>query len=226
MADADRSALAKPPAQAVVYLFPERVFLTTTQTSFNENTFVFQYWPESLSDSQPVNYAVKEIPGGSHPLYQYVGGGERTISFDAVFTSEVEDPAEARRAAIPSSRYSVDIRAAVARIESFKQPSYQLGGNNGRVIPPSRLVLVMPGTNLGREEGVSDEILVVLKDVSWSYESWFPNGVPRVVTASMTFAESIQSLEGNGSRIRFRDRADFGRDFLRRYNFYSGNQFV
>lgn len=58
----------------------------------NDLARAFQYFPESISDSKGVNYATKNIPGGSHPLYQFINGTDRTISFTAIFTSD-EDPA-------------------------------------------------------------------------------------------------------------------------------------
>lgn len=50
----------------------------------------FQYFPESLSDTKAITYEPKEIPGGSLPLYQYSSSGERTISFTAYFTTDVD----------------------------------------------------------------------------------------------------------------------------------------
>lgn len=54
----------------------------------------FQYFPESISDTKQVNYQPKEIPGGSLPLYQFTGSGERTISFTAIFTTDVDHIAD------------------------------------------------------------------------------------------------------------------------------------
>jgi len=56
----------------------------------------FQYFPESVSDTKQVNYQTKEVPGGSLPLYQYTGSGERTLSFTAYFTTDVDHLAQQR----------------------------------------------------------------------------------------------------------------------------------
>jgi hypothetical protein len=50
----------------------------------------FQYFPESVADTKAVNYQPKEVPGGSLPLYQWTGSGERTISFTAYFSTDVD----------------------------------------------------------------------------------------------------------------------------------------
>ena len=211
----DRYELIAAPQKQVAYLFPERI----NNPQVNEiidTSFVFQYWPESLSDSQGVEYASNPIPGGSHPLHQYVGGGERTISFDATFTSEIEDSSIAdKHSGIPSAPYTVDIRAAIARLESFKLARYPRNGMNSRVIPPPQLVLVFPGTNLGRN---SDHVVVILKELSWNYISWFPSGVPRVVQTSMSFSESVQRRTGRGSNIKFVGREVYSDTLLNKYN--------
>lgn len=54
----------------------------------------FQYFPASLSDTKQVNYQPKEVPGGTLPLYQYTGSGERSISFTAYFTTDIDHLAE------------------------------------------------------------------------------------------------------------------------------------
>lgn len=50
----------------------------------------FQYFPESIADTKQVSYQTKEVPGGSLPLYQYTGSGERTISFTVYFATDVD----------------------------------------------------------------------------------------------------------------------------------------
>ena len=41
----------------------------------------FKINPESIEDSKDTSYANIEIPGMSHPRYQYTGGAERVLSF-------------------------------------------------------------------------------------------------------------------------------------------------
>ena len=50
----------------------------------------FQYFPDSIADTKQVSYQPKEVAGGSLPLYQWTGSGERTISFTAYFTTDVD----------------------------------------------------------------------------------------------------------------------------------------
>jgi len=52
------------------------------------NAIAFQYWPETIQDSRGSEWAPKNIPGGSHPIYQWTHGGERRLSFTAMFTTD------------------------------------------------------------------------------------------------------------------------------------------
>jgi len=62
----------------------------------------FQYYPESIADTKQVSYQPKEVPGGSLPLYQWTGSGERTISFTAVFTTDIDHLAMQHTIEIPN----------------------------------------------------------------------------------------------------------------------------
>lgn len=51
----------------------------------------FQYFPETISDSYSTEWVQKNIIGGSHPIYQWIHGNARTISFEAVFTADIDE---------------------------------------------------------------------------------------------------------------------------------------
>ena len=68
-----------------VYLFPTPVGDLPNQ----QEALFFQYWPQTLTDDYQVEYAEHSIPGGTHPLYQWVGGRGRTLTFQAIFTAEL-----------------------------------------------------------------------------------------------------------------------------------------
>lgn len=182
-----------------------------TESVFHGGVFVFQYWPTQIQDSYEVEWASKMIPGGSHPLYQYVGGSGRTISFDALFTSEVTDTG-LPSILLPSARYTVDVAAAVASLRGLQYPTYGSGNNSGAskglVTPPPRLRLCFPGTNIGAD---TDGVLCFLKTARVTYESCFPNGQPRSVMIQLEFIETVQNVaaEGTSSNIQFIDSSHF-----------------
>jgi hypothetical protein len=185
-----------------------------------DDIFVFQYWPDTLEDSYSPEYSSKQIPGGTHPLYQWVGGTERSFTFTANFTAEIDKGAVRFNQGtnpsgpidiLPSARYTVDIRAALNRLRSYMLPSYggQGGDLNALTKPPKRLYLVLENTGLG---GNKDEVLVILRSAPITYESWFPSGAPRVVQVALTFSEIVQRKAQEGSAIRFLDRSPFEDD--------------
>lgn len=205
-----------------VYLFPsaDSAIRSTSgfQTLPQTTALYFQYWPGSLQDDYQVEYAEHSIPGGSHPLYQWVAGRGRTISFEAIFTSELQDPTNGALAVatavgtslLPSSDFTVNVSAALAKIRSWMMPLYKSGGRLGDTEPPQILTLAFPGTNLG---GTTDMIQVILRSAPITIESWFPSGQIRVATVTLTFNEIVQSSGGSGesssTRVQFIGRDVF-----------------
>jgi len=196
------------------YMWPEvRPGQDTRKT--RSEAFVFQYWPESLTDSESPRYVAKDVPGASHSLYQWIGGGERTITFSAVFTAEVDDddvasfagnPAGA--AVLPSARYTVDVKAALAKLKTYQRGDYPNDSLNQATKPPKRLWLVLENSGLG---GNTDSVLTILKSAPVTYEAWFPNGKPRIATVQLTFAEVVQKSGGDGeaSQIAYLGQSSF-----------------
>src|SRR3990172_6961093 len=93
----------------------------TPSDGFEDTRARLQYFPESLSDSRAVNYETKEIPGGSHPLYQWVAGGERQLSFTAVFTQEIRLTKVSPLTGffLSPEKHSADIKSAIAWLRHF-----------------------------------------------------------------------------------------------------------
>lgn len=232
--------LVNDPTPSVAYLFPEVVGAgAASRSQFSgravdgvaktlSNVFVFQFWPNQVQDRYEVNYSTKQIPGGSHPLYQWVGGNGRTISFDATFVTEVEETisaglqtatfnariAQQGRAGagvanavipslLPSSRYTVDVAAAIAGLQQYLYGNYNdTAEKKGIAEPPKKLVLVLPNTQLGRGQG-NDGVLCILLRADVTIESWFPSGRIRSATVGLEFAEIVQESDGEGSNIKF-----------------------
>ena len=219
------------PAPQAVFLFPTPSGVLSALAGLGE-FLAFQYWPSSLSDDYQVEYAEHQIPGGSHPLYQWVGGRGRTISFQAVFTAEINETSTGAATGIPnnpteltpSSRFTVNVSAALDKIRSWMRPAYGRGGRLGLTDPPKILTLVFPGTGLSGGGGtvIGDPISVILRSAPITYEAWFPNGEPRIATVDLQFSEIVQSPadDGASTKIRFRDRLPFLLSGTR-YNFKS-----
>lgn len=180
-----------------------------TVPNTKSNTFAFQYWPESLTDNKQINYASTEVPGASHPLYQFVSGGERTIGFSAVFSDESDPLAQERAQESGSSDwvYSIDIRAAVGTMRSFMYPHYERkAGDDLWTRPPDRLLLSLPGTGLGNSDvAESDTVPCIMTQCDVDYRAWHPNGRPRLVQIGLVFSEIVHGPSG----IRYADNVIF-----------------
>ena len=208
-------------APAPFYLFPESIRSKGNSAKFDQDAFVFQYWPETLESNYNVEYGQRSVFGGTHPLFQYTGGTGRDITFTARFSAEVRDvyrDGGGLQITSPSYRYSVDCRAAVDYIQSLMLPTYGGGGGNVNALlsPPQRMYLVMEGTRLGG--GAKDEVLCILRSAPVTYEAWFPDGSPRLIELSLTFSECVQHSSGENSRIQWHDRAALGNP-VRRYGY-------
>lgn len=135
----------------------------------------FQYFPSAINDSKGANYATKNIPGGSHPLYQFINGTDRTISFEAIFTSD-EDPAPpdllgvlqggldislSDVTSLISSKYGdgtagqkkhvAPVGSAIVWLRSFLYPRYSTvdnAENAATVIPPRVCRLYLPNSGI------------------------------------------------------------------------------
>lgn len=202
--------------QAVAYMYPE---LRPGFEPDPEDVFVFQYWPSELADSYSTGWVDKPIPGGAGgPIQQFVGGSPRTLSFTLVFTAEVLDPGLPGRG-IPSSRYTVDLESARQRIRKYQHPTYRAGGAIGVIEHPPLLNLVFPGMYLGHSK---EPVLVTLREASFNTLKWFPDGRPRIMTASLSFQESIQFLSDQGPAVRFVGSDAF--IVADAYNFNDGGQ--
>jgi len=177
-------------------------------------TLRFQYFPESISDSKSVNWSPKDIPGGSLPLYQWISSGERSISFQAVFTTDIDFSLEGAKALLnvsnavarsnapqESTSRNVDIRTAVMWLRRFMMPRY--GGNvatgGALTSAPHKLQLIMPGTGIGWAGGAGDtqhntqhHITAIMTACEVEWVQFFPSGFPRIATVQLSFAQVAQ----------------------------------
>jgi hypothetical protein len=187
------------------------------------SALALQYWPETFSDSAAVNYAKKNVPGGSLPLYQWISNGERTLTFQALFTTDVdmtkwaknqpranvqENYVDALKAKGLESR-NIDIRSALIWLRSFRMPTYNA---DGTYLPPAKAVLTIPGTRIGLWSGDTgtgrevDSVTAVMTACDIEIRACFPNGNIRIAAVQLTFEEVAQkegivNFPGYGRRI-------------------------
>jgi hypothetical protein len=179
----------------------------------------FQYYPDTITDSKSVEYATKNIIGSSHPLYQWVHGSPRTISFDAIFSSDfstkpldggteltsmnsviesassvVKNPVGTMVGSIKKSMGISDEMDVAAGIAWLRSKTYPMYTQKVAVAPPKLLLWL---ENSGITSFVDpahevDVVPVIMTTCDVTYESFFRNGVPRLATVRLSFSEIIQ----------------------------------
>ena len=172
----------------------------------------FQFFPETISDSRSVSLQEKYGIGSSHPIYQWISGSAREISFDAIFTSDdskdgvtekentldvirkvVKNPAFALFNNSPSldTKYNQDISAAISWLRSFTYPIYN---SSGRVSAPGVCGLWFEGSGIKSYALSSNSEIIpcLMTRCDVNYDAFFNNGTIRVATVSLTFVETIQ----------------------------------
>lgn len=194
--------------------------LTNTGESERGAPLRFQYWPESIQDTKTVNWAPRDVPGGSLPVYQWINSGERIISFTAVFSSDMDliqgdDALVERLKAVGQEGRNVDIRAAAIWLREFMLPSAgELAGAETPIsIAPARCLLRLPKSGIGVTGGVSgtsdvDAMVCIMTTCDLSYDAFFPSGLPRIMTASLAFAQIPQL----GSSVIFPAQTEMAAD--------------
>lgn len=152
----------------------------------------FQFWPAEISDSEGVNYATKQIPGGNLPFYQWVSGGEHNVTFSAVFARDIWVTGVnglLEGAGVPEDKHNVDVGAACKYLRSLKAPEYRQGEDFAR--PPPLMYLVTPNVPIGRD--MDDRMLCLMTQCDITWKRSFPDGTPRLAEVSLGFAETVQA---------------------------------
>jgi hypothetical protein len=169
-----------------------------------EEEFALQYFPETVNDHKATEWVQKIIRGLSHPLHDFVSGGDRKISFQVIFTRDMPDDLDESRVDAAERRkndgvdaYNVDVAAASHLIRSFLYPIYPSASIS---LPPRRLLLVLPGYELnygGRFGGAAsdnsaDALPCFCTQADKIYEEAFEDGTPRILVMQCEFTETIQ----------------------------------
>jgi hypothetical protein len=166
----------------------------------------FQYYPASISDTKAVTYSQKAVPGGSLPLYQWINGGERVISFTAMFSSDIDLSLTSDAVGAGSlvdevkangvEDRNVDVRAALVWLRSFMLPMYLPSGT----LPPPKAILQLPGTGIGlmggavngQTEAMNDSVVCVMNQCDVEIKASFPSGTIRLAAVQLGFAQVPQ----------------------------------
>jgi hypothetical protein len=190
------------------------------ETDADEEVFVFQYFPETVTSTKAANYQPQEVPGGSLPITQWISSGEHTVSFTAIFSADIDfgrsgNGSVARRSydllrGTEAERATQDIRTALMYLRSFMYPRYgidQSGQGRARTFAPRKCKIVLPNSGIGTIGGIleteqnvdADCLICIMNTCDITYDAFFPSGIPRLATVSLSFAQ-VPQYKG---RVRF-----------------------
>lgn len=143
----------------------------------------FQYFPESIRDSKGGEYVEKTVIGSSHPIYQWLHGSRRAISFETILSTDYRNEKEKEKELSlsgilqeASSWIKNPVSAAIATyrpnndsynpdgtqgrnvniadgIAWFRSKLYPTYKDNEKVKPPPKLFLVLEGTQIASYVG-------------------------------------------------------------------------
>lgn len=157
-----------------------------------------QYYPDTITDSKQVNYQTREVPGASLPLYQFINGGERLISFTVHLAADL-DVDSSDLDALDSkglSRRNSHILASLIFLRSCMHPFYEGTGSDTLTYPPPKVLLKFTGEErldlLGGVASNSPQdgaIITHLVSADIEFSAFFPSGRPRRVDVSVSFAQ-------------------------------------
>jgi hypothetical protein len=158
-----------------------------------------QAWPESISFSMSVEYADKQILGGSHPVQQWVSSSGRSITFSfkmgrdqqthdalkpGLLRALVTDPA--------GTKNNPDLKQVIDRMLTMVLPDYELEGAEVIAKAPPLAFIHAPGLGWALNLDNRDMLIGTIRSLNVAYTSVFPNGEPRLITADITVSECVQ----------------------------------
>jgi hypothetical protein len=199
---------------------PQRPYITplsaVDDSRIESQTRYFQYWPEEINDNKQTNWETKNIPGLSHPIYQWISGGGREIGFTAIFTRDraltsaekvflqqnaslastfaTSETFGGSVAGVPYDPYNVDIPSILAYLRQFLYPTYS-NNPQARAKPPAKLILGFPGSRINANpwgQLSDDEIVCFMTQCDVNIAGFFGDGTPRIAKIALQFTELIQ----------------------------------
>lgn len=179
----------------------------------------FKILPDNISDNRGVNFASKAVVGGSHPIYQWVTSGERTVSFKILLSHEnkiifarskleragnaLKNPLFAALSQLNKGQYEND-QGIMESLEWLRALTYPVKKPKGLIGgPPVLKLYLMTKAPTQTTVGVTGSppmsakfvmnLSVILNSVNVNFEALFADGTPRLATVDLQFSEVVQS---------------------------------
>jgi hypothetical protein len=167
--------------------------------------WALQFWPETVSISASVNYADKQVIGGSHPIRQWTGGGGRSMSLSLMVGRDMkrkvdlpgisflmDDPQS-----VGNAEWNYDVRREIDRFMAFTLPTYTKDDVGAIAKPPPTIRLWAAGMAWSMNPDSRDVFVGTVKSVNVTYKRVFTEtGIARLATIDVQIDESVQQPGG------------------------------
>jgi len=178
----------------------------------------FQYFPETIQDTKSPEWSRKNVPGGSHPIVSFINGGERIISFPAIFTQDDNPEEQGFLSDLLTGNFefdfgsffgsdvrkdTTDIAAAIGMLRKYTYPTYSI---DGAASAPPFAIIYLPNSRIIGQGDYLDSIVGAMIQCDVTYEKFHRNGAPRIVVVQLSFLEVVQI--GNNWRFVGSDDVD------------------
>lgn len=165
----------------------------------------FQYFPSTVQDTKSPEWSRKNVPGGSHPIVSFINGGERLISFPAIFTQDDNPEEQGLFSDLLTGNIdfsfgdlfggsvrkdTTDIAAALGMLRRYTYPSYN--ENTSVASAPPFAIIYLPNSRIIGHGDFLDSIVGAMIQCDVTYEKFHRDGSPRIAVVQLSFLEVIQ----------------------------------
>jgi len=157
---------------------PTRGHITVPDRGLSQG---FMFNPANVSDNKGVNYGTVNVPGASHPVYQYGSGGERIISFQIYLDGD-----RGRFGREETGRQTLSIRNDINFYQSLLYPAEFDTLGFEAVYPPIVLFTFGPMFN---------NIPCIVKAAPYTVTYWTPGLEPVRATINLTLGEQVEESQ-------------------------------
>lgn len=165
--------------RAKLYLVP----LNDDDSIRTEDIIKLQFFPESISDSKGVTYNSETPFGASHPIYSFISGDERSISFSTYLSRDMYDTDV-------KNEYNIDIETIIKKLRSYLYPDYQSDGR--LLVAPHRFKLAIVSKD--RKKYING--IFIMTSCEIEIIKFFHNGDIRLASVDLEFVETVQNKFG------------------------------
>jgi len=165
----------------------------------------FQYFPATIQDTKSPEWSRKNVPGGSHPIVSFINGGERLISFAAIFTQDDNPEEQGLLSDLLTGNFDVglgdlfggsqrkdtaDIAGALGMLRKYTYPKYN--ESTAVASAPPFAIVYLPNSGIIGQGDYLDSIVGAMIQCDVTYEKFHRNGAPRIVVVQLSFLEVVQ----------------------------------